>query len=304
MNIMGRFMIVVMASFIASSALATIKFNPDLVRHWNEKDKAQFPTPLIASFRKGDQTLVFVGDHHVEPTKTYHFTDEALKKYSPEIIVVESLEYSAGKNPKVWLDKYTSKQKEEVWKDPSLGSGTELLAISHGIPVIGGEPSIEEEMSSSFILRKGFEPEDIRNVKILQRIPYRRDQLKMTDLKVFFDYAMKLYKAKESSSDFRNSFFTWYKKRTQEDFDYNKITKSTAAVNCKADDTFLQRVACAINVNRDRALVEHIGLLFKTYKRVMVVYGTGHFVQEYPVYLKAFGNEPEYLQPKEEKFEK
>ena len=272
-----------------------LTLDPNEVRPWNKDEKSQFPTPLAAAFKKGDKTLIFVGDHHVDPEATYKFVEKALDKYSPEIVLVEGLDFNLGENPKRHMNKYISKSKEDVWKDPSLGSGTELLTVARHIPVIGGEPSLEEEIKSSFLLSKGFDAEDIQNVQILQRIPYRRDKLKMTDPDVFFKYAHKLYKVKESNKVFKRNFIAWYKRRAQENFDYAKITKADTEVNCGASDTFLQNVACAINVNRDRALIEHISDLFKTHHRVMVIYGTGHFVQEYPSFTKAFLEPPEYM---------
>jgi len=292
---MSNFIKVILFSIVSSSAFANIDLDPSLVRPWNQTEKSQFPTPLGAAFKREDRTLIFIGDHHSDPAATYKYIQMAFKKVSPEIAVVEGLNFSEGENPKVHMDRYVSKSKEEIWKDPSLGPGTELLAMSHNIAVIGGEPSIQEEMTSSFLLGKGFRPDDIRNVQIVQRIPYRRDKLKMTDPDVFFDYALKLYDVKDPKSVFKTKFLKWYRKRVQREFDYSKITKSDTAVNCEAGDSFLQEVACAININRDRSLVEHVGILLKKYHRVLVTYGTGHFVQEYPAYLSAFVHPPEYI---------
>lgn len=285
----------VLATLTALPVFAALQFDLNLVRPWNKTDKDGFPTPLVAAFHKSGKTLVFVGDHHNDPAKTYAYTAKAIDKYSPEIIVVEGLETSKGKDPKQWISRHIGKSKEEIWKDPSLGSGTELLATAHRISIIGGEPSIEEEMKSQFLLSKGFDHEDIRNVQILQRIPYRRDKMNMSDPELFFDFALKLYQVKESKSDFKPKFFKWYKKRAHAEFDYSKITKASTDVNCDSHDSFLQRAACAINIHRDRALVKQVETLLKSHNRVMVVYGTGHFVQEYPTYLRAFGGKPEYL---------
>lgn len=288
-------LILILFSLVMNQAVADINLNPDEVRPWSKKEKIQFPTPLAAVFKKEDRVFIFVGDHHSDPATTYKYIHLAFQKYSPEIVVVEGLDFAEGENPKKWKDKYSSKTKEEVWKDPSLGAGTELIAIERKIPFIGGEPSIEEKMSSPFLLDKAFDADDIRNVQILQRIPYRRDQLKISDLDSFLDYALTLYKVKELKSIFKTKFLAWYKKRTQKEFNYSKITKVDAEVNCKPNDTFLQKVACATNIERDRALVQHLGMLLKTHQRVLVVYGTGHFVQEYPAFLKAFSGPPEYL---------
>jgi hypothetical protein len=281
--------------FIFSSlTFAAVHLDPNEVRPWNKKEKNQFPTPLAAVFKKEDFVFAFVGDHHEDPQATYNFTQSAINKISPQIIVVEGLAFSLGENPNEHLKNYEGKTKEEIWKDPSLGCGTELIAKAHNIPIVGGEPTIEEQMTSPFLLKKGYTPNDIRNVQILQRIIYRRDKLNVSDPEIFFEYAMKLYAVKESKQDFKTHFLSWYKNKSGKNFEYLKITKEESAVNCSLDDTFMQKVACDFNINRDRFLVEKINLLLGKYNRVMVVYGTGHFVQEYPAFLKGFGA-PEYL---------
>jgi hypothetical protein len=281
--------------FLASTASAAVSLNPDEVRAWSKDDKARFPTPLAAVFKKDDRSLVFVGDHHIDQFGTYKYLEAALKKYSPEIVVVESVDYADGENPKQWLNDVLSKPKPDLSKETGAGRIAAWLAHENGIPVIGGEPSIEEEMKSPFLQAKGYEPDDIRNVQVLQRIPYRRDVLKMTQPDVFFDYAMKLYRIQETKAAFMASFSAWYKKRAMRDFDYAGFSKSETDVNCTPKDSFFQNVACATNIDRDRALVSHISELLKSHHRVLVVYGTVHFVQEYPAFIKAFGSPPEYL---------
>jgi hypothetical protein len=280
---------------LAFAAASGFKMDPGKVRPWNKGDKDQFPTPLGAVFEKGDKTLIFVGDHHVDPSSTYNLIEAAFLRFAPEIVVVESLAFALGENPKSHLNDYLSKTKEEIWKNPSLGPGTELLAITKKIPVIGGEPTIEEQMTNPFLLGMGFTSEDILNTQILQRLPYRRDQLGFKEPARFFEYAMDLYRIKGSRPDFEKRFAAWYKRRTQKEFDYQKVTKDNSAVNCSKDDTFIQKVACAFNMARDRFLVERMELLLNKYDRVLVVYGTGHFVQEYPALTAAFSKAPDYF---------
>lgn len=266
------------------------------MRPWNKIEKDQFPSPLAAVFKKNNTTLAFVGDRHADPQSTYKLVEATISKTSPQIIVVEGLAYAHGENPKKHLNLYVGKTKEQVWTDPSLGCGTELIAMSRNIPIIGGEPTIEEQMSSPYLLSKGYTQEDILNVQILQRIPYRRDKLKISDTSLFFEYAIKLYRINETNFEFQKEFMTWYKNKTQKDFEYSKITKTESAVNCAPTDTYIQKVACDFNINRDRFLVEKINELIKKYKNLLVVYGTGHFVQEYPSFIKGFGNKPEYIE--------
>ncbi len=282
---------------LTSSAIsfAAVHFDSNEVRAWNKNEKDQFPTPLAAVFKKGNTTLAFVGDHHIDPAATYKLVESAINKINPQIIVVEGLPFGLGENPKKDLSLYKGKTKEDVWKDPSLGCGTQLLAVARNIPIVGGEPTLEEQMSSKFLTSKGYTSEDIRNVQILQRIPYRRDKLKMSRPDQFFKYAKKLYQVKEPKESFKTGFKTWYKNKTQKDFDYNKITKDESAVNCGLNDTFLQKIACDFNINRDRFLVERVESLFENHHRVLVVYGAGHFVQEYPAYVKGFGATPYYI---------
>ncbi len=281
------------------SSFAEIKFDLNLVRPWNIGEKKQFPTPLVAVFRKDKKTLVFVGDHHANQVETYQYFEMAFKKFAPQIIVVENVDYKKGENPLGWANKYLKKSKEELYKEGGIAPNAARLANENKIPFIGGEPSIEEQMNSPFLLSKKISEDDIRNVQVLQRIPYRRDKMKLNEMQ-FFKYAMKYYQIKGEQAVYMTDFKKWYKERTQRDFDYSAFAEKETGVNCLPSDTYLQNVACAFNVNRDRSLLENIASLLQTYDRVLVAYGTGHFVQEYPALVKGFGYIPEYFSPNDE----
>ncbi len=278
------------------SASVSVSLDPNLVRPWNKDDKNQFPTPLGAVFKKETKTLIFVGDHHNDQEKTYNFLENAFNKMNPEIVVIEGLDFSKGESPKEYVDKYAAKSKEELFNEGGAAPNAARLAFSKKVPFIGGEPSLSQEMNSEFILSQGFTKEDIRNVQVVQRIPYRRDHLKLAE-DAFFKYAKKHYSVDKKSKVFMGEFQKWYLKKVGHKFSYAKVPKEEADVNCSPTDTLIQKIACATNINRDRALVQNIESLLKKYDRVLVVYGTGHFVQEYPALIKAFGSEPQYIEP-------
>lgn len=280
---------------LSVSAKSVVQFDLDLVRAWNKDDKKQFPTPLIASFKKDSKVLVFVGDHHSDQIQTYQHFETAFEKFNPQIVVIENVDFRRGENPMKWAKTYLNKSKEDLLKEGGIAPNAARFAFQKKIPFIGGEPTIEEQMDSAFLLSKNMSKDDIRNVQVLQRIPYRRDKLNMKNENTFFDYAIKYYRIKESKEVYKASFKKWYKDRAKKDFNYSTFAKEETDVNCSSSDTYLQSVACAFNINRDRVLVENIGKLLQKYDRVLVAYGTGHFVQEYPAFLKAFGREPDYL---------
>lgn len=277
---------------------AGISFDLNLVRPWNMEDKKQFPTPLIAVFKKDKKVLVFVGDHHVDQIQTYQHFEMAFEKFDPQVVVIENVNYKDGENPLGWAKKYLKKSKEELYKEGGIAPNAARLAYKNKIPFIGGEPSIEDQVNSPFLLSKKFSKDDIQNVQVLQRIPYRRDKMNVSE-EQFFKYAMKYYRIKGQRAVYKSNLKNWYKERTQKDFNYSTFAKEETDVNCLPTDTYLQKVACNFNLNRDRVLVENISYLLQKYDRVLVAYGTGHFVQEYPALLKAFGQLPEYIPVKE-----
>ena len=280
---------------LTGSAMADpplLYLDPNLVCPWSKQDKDQFPTPLVGIFRLKGLSLIFVGDHHTQQTATFDALEAAFRKYSPRILVVEGVDYADGVNPSIWMNKFISKTKEELLQEGGIGPNAARLAFLNHIPVIGGEPSMAESMTSPFLRHLGFERSDILNVQILQRIPYRRDVLAMKSVEEFFDYALQLYKVPSSKKRFARDFLAWYKNKTGKTFDYGSVSKEETAVNCLPTDTFLQRTACAFNENRDRALVDHIQILVNKYRDVLVAYGTGHFVQEYPAFLPRFWQIP------------
>lgn len=275
---------------------ATVSLDPSLVRPWNKDEKNLFPTPLGAIFKKESKTLIFVGDHHKDQEKTYKFLEKAFNSTNPEIVVIEGLDFSKGESPKAYVSKYAAKSKEELFNEGGAAPNAAKLAFKNKTPFIGGEPSISQEMNSEFILSQGFTKEDIRNVQVLQRIPYRRDHLKLGE-EDFFKYAKKYYKIAEKLAVFKDDFGRWYLKKVGRKFKYIEVSKEEADVNCLPTDTVIQKIACGTNINRDRALVQNIETLLEKYDRVLVVYGTGHFVQEYHALVKAFDGEPKYIEP-------
>src|SRR5438045_2121599 len=98
-------MIFSLVLFFSQAALATPNLNPELVHAWNKFEKEKFPSPLAAIFSNSGKTLAFVGDKHSDQVETSKFIQAALAQTAPQIIVVEGLEYSRGKNPKGWLKK-------------------------------------------------------------------------------------------------------------------------------------------------------------------------------------------------------
>ena len=256
--------------------MGMVNLNPHLVRPWNQKEKNQYPSPLSAVFKKDRKTLAFVGDRHADPVKTYLYLEKTFNEINPQIIVIEGLEFSKGESPSEYAELYRSKTISELYDDGWAAPLGAKLAMTKKIPFIGGEPARDEEVKHDFILNKGFTEMDIRGFRFLQRMPYRRDVLKKD--------VMPLPK----------SFFAWYEKHAGKKFDYSKIKKVDYDFNCEPDDNYFQKIGCAVNLNRDYMLVSNLNTLFKKYDRILVVYGTGHFVQEYPAFLQYFG-EPKYF---------
>lgn len=283
--------------FTAAAPEAPLTFNAQLVRSWNETQKKQFPTPLAAHFKKGTKSLVFVGDHHKNQTETYKYLQTAFKKLPPDVVVVEGVRFIDGQNPKKWTQKVVLKPFEDLLKEPGAGPNAARLAIEYKIPYIGGEPSPDDQRNSEFLLAQGFSKDDIQNVQVLQRLPYRRDILSLSEDE-FLEYAVNYYRIDMDPEIFKTKLHAWYLNRTKKEFNYSAIAKTETAVNCSPKDSYFQKVACQINIHRDRELVANIEKLFLKFDRVMVVYGTGHFVQEYPALMKAFNNSIEYIEPK------
>jgi len=118
--------------------------------------------PFTASYRTAQYVLVFVGARHVFTPKnsTLRAVDSAFVEASPAIVIVEGFPTAMGESPPPLVKEV----KRRGTPDATQFTDNEAiyaasLALSHGIPFLGGEPTRAEDVEA--LVRKGFARTDI-----------------------------------------------------------------------------------------------------------------------------------------------
>jgi hypothetical protein len=118
--------------------------------------------PFTASYRTADYILVFVGAHHVFTPKnsTLRAVDSGFAQASPAIVIVEGFPTAMGESPPALVKEV----KRRGTPDATQFTNNEAiyaasLALGHGIPFLGGEPTRSEVVEA--LVRKGFARTDI-----------------------------------------------------------------------------------------------------------------------------------------------
>ncbi len=113
--------------------------------------------PFVATYRKGTEQLVFVAAHHdFRPdTPTMRAVDEGFAEIRPNIVIVEAFPTAMGESPPPLVreaQRHGSANADEFARGEDMYAAS--LALSRGIPFIGGEPTQEEQ--AQVLKAKGF----------------------------------------------------------------------------------------------------------------------------------------------------
>ena len=125
--------------------------------------------PFAAIYRKGGQRLVFIAAEHVFGTTsaTTRAVDSGFAAVSPAIVIIEGFPTAGGEDPPALVAKARSRGTSEA-DDYARGEAmyTASVALSRGIHFIGGEPAPEEQVQG--LERRGYTVQDVAFSYLLQ----------------------------------------------------------------------------------------------------------------------------------------
>ena len=127
------------------------------------------PPPFAAIYRKGGQRLVFIAAEHAFGTTsaTTRAVDSGFAAVSPAIVIIEGFPTAGGEDPPALVAKARSRGTSEA-DDYARGEAmyTASVALSRGIHFIGGEPAPEEQVQG--LERRGYTVQDVAFSYLLQ----------------------------------------------------------------------------------------------------------------------------------------
>jgi hypothetical protein len=118
--------------------------------------------PFVAKYHKGTQRLVFVGVRHAfnSSDPTMRAVAAGFAQVRPRVVILEGFPTAMGENPPPLLDEARrsgAPDADQFARSEAMYAGS--LALSRGIPFLGGEPTQDEQTE---VLRvKGFTDAEI-----------------------------------------------------------------------------------------------------------------------------------------------
>jgi hypothetical protein len=270
-------------------------FTPTLERRlqpWCPEDCKE-GIPFTASYRTAEYVLVFVGAHHVFTPKnsTIRAVDSGFAQASPAIVIVEGFPTAMGESP----PRLVKEVKRRGTPDATQFTNNEAiyaasLALAHGIPFLGGEPTRSEVVEA--LVRKGFTRTDISFAFVLRglvqslnagEIPGVRDPrlpvvLERASQATAHEFGLDAMSFDDFSRHYRAMFGMRIENETQ--------------LAARAEPGTLSPVARLLQsdmVTRDEHLWATIKNQMELKKRVLIVYGGSHWTTLSGVLNKKLG---------------
>lgn len=271
-----------------------IRLNPELVIPYSYEGEKNLPfaEPFLAYFSKNGFDLYFVAAHHTTSvdSKTFSLIQRVFTQFQPQSAIIEGYPYTEGENPSFIIEevKQTSITKHYKWGESEF---TAQMALEHGIPFIGAEPTDREVFEE--VKRNGYTLNDFLSFYFVRQIPqFRRQGVMETKvINLFNEFMLEIHKelglfnyAEFGFSD----FLKWYSEKNGEKFDPEKIDTETSAP-FENGKLFTQRISHVVGLARDRYIVEVIAKQLRKYHRVLIVIGHSHLVQQQNALEAAMG---------------
>ncbi len=237
--------------------------------------------PFKATYRKGGHILVFVGTHHVFTPRnsTLRAVSSGFAEASPAIVLVEGFPTAMRENPPPLVEeaqRYGTPDADDFAGGEDMYAAS--LALSRGIPFVGGEPTREEQVRA--LERRGYSPADIAFAYLVGGLS---QSLRSGDIADTQDP-----KLADAFAKWARGFADQYKLEPMALEDFSVRYRSMFGVDLTHDAELARRSepgttsAVALldqtdMVIRDEHLLDTIEKELALKKRVLVVYGGGHW---------------------------
>jgi hypothetical protein len=237
--------------------------------------------PFTATYRKGGHVLVFVGTHHVftPQNSTLRAVSSGFAKAIPAIVIVEGFPTAMRENPPPLVEeahRYGTSDADDFARGEDMYAAS--LALTRGIPFVGGEPTREEQVRA--LERNGYSPTDIAFAYLVGGLS---QSLRSGDIADPQDP-----KLTDAFASWSRGFADQYKLEPMSLEDFSARYRSIFGVELAHDAELARRsepgttsAVALLNqtdmVIRDEHLLATIEQELALKKHVLVVYGGGHW---------------------------
>ena len=239
--------------------------------------------PRIERFRKDGKELVFLATTHESnpASETFGLIREELARGNHELVIVEGVPTQLGLSNRVYLSQIAPKPGEpHAW--PGENAYAAWSAHQKGIPVLGGEPSRRELQQA--LAQVGITTRDLIYFFVVSNIlPLRRAGVKVNAgsdgyLEQALTDARRGFQVVASDGLSVEDFRKWFEEGNGRPFALDLVTLQECAPYGRSS-LRTNRISFRWEQFRNRHLLDLIARSFRQRKRVLVVFGGGHFLE-------------------------
>ncbi len=241
------------------------------------------PEPFVAIYRAGESVLAFVAAKHVftERNATLEAIDHAFRTVDPGLVVLEGFPTAMGTSPAPLVDtarRRGTPEADDFANGEAMYAAT--VALSRGVHFLGGEPTRKELARA--LIQQGYTAHD---VLFVQLVGVLKQSLRAGSLDGVADPGLET--TYESwSRDLARDFgleplpFETFRARYRETFgiELERDSRLAERPDGGAPDDPTSRLQQDAGVTRDRHLLATIADAVARHERVIVVYGSNHWI--------------------------
>lgn len=256
--------------------------------------------PYLVRFSKGDRQLSFVAARHGNKTVnagTFKLVEEELKSLGPDVVIIEgvftacmecppdcvaSSRYAPGTPEKLMCDDLLPRMRREAQNTEDFYAAKLAYDITPPVPFIGGE--IRNADLKNMLLEK-FSMQQFKRFYVLRALSGGKKEgsgCGPEEVNSAAAGAVKQFNQEFSASE----------TLTAQDLKFFKANceNSGMEVQPKTGGTSSQKVSAASSFARDHHLAQVIANMLNGHKKVMIVYGSGHYETLHKVLAKMLGD--------------
>jgi len=245
---------------------------------WKLNNNLTIYQPFCLHFHKKNKIFNYIGARHTinKKSATYKLIRKIIKKYKPELIVIEGIPNKLGLNPNI-----------DDWHWVGESQYAIDMGKKYGCNYVGIEP--DEEFIYKKLIKKGIKVDDIYGYIFLRWHTYSYSTLHVTKQKFINEWEkIRTYHLDREFKKHKWDYQKWYLSRFHEKFKYGS--------NINYADPYGQSKIITQNVSYEFGKIRNIFDIKKLYKylnkynNVLYIMGMNHPFADKDVLIDTFGN--------------
>lgn len=237
--------------------------------------------PFVASYRKGQYRLIFVGAHHAfrPDSPTMRVVKDGFAQIQPKVVILEGLPSAMGENPAPLVaeaHRYGTPEADDFVRGEGMYAAS--IALMRSIPFVGGEP--EKETEIQVLEGKGYTDREIAFGSLLGWYcgARRAGDIPDTSLESLAKICQQLAASVRNQNSLEPPSLDEFRRRYRDLYGVDVIGDDKFTSRGDIGDLTRQGdQARASMMMRDRHLLELIEQQLEARRSVIVVYGGSHW---------------------------